>query len=266
MYNVHMDESKLPTNSANVLTEASYRLSLSEMRILLACLSQVDPVKEITHNTPFVLEAGALQDLMGISEQQAFAEMANAAEQFFKRYVTIEHPDPENSTLTKIRTHWVHEISYFDREARLKLFFAPKIITYISDLAKKFTNYKLTCVANMTSIYSIRLYELLIQWQSAGEREIEIDWLKRQFQIEDKYKAIKDFKKRVIEPAIGDINEHSNLWVEWGQRKCGRTVTHLQFRFGIKATENTNKKLPANNQQSPPGLGQSEQSGTLSTQ
>jgi plasmid replication initiation protein len=86
----------------------------------------------------------------------------------------------------------------------------------------------------MTSIYAIRLYELLAQWQSVGKREIELDWLKEQFEITDQYTNMCDFKKRVLDPAVKDINEHSNFQVSWTQRKTGRQVTHLTFKFSEK--------------------------------
>jgi plasmid replication initiation protein len=67
-----------------------------------------------------------------------------------------------------------------------------------------------------------------VQWHSAGEREIEVEWLKKQFQVNDKYGRLGDLKKRVIDPAIEEINKHSNLWVAYGQRKVGRTVTYFR--------------------------------------
>jgi plasmid replication initiation protein len=73
-----------------------------------------------------------------------------------------------------------------------------------------------------------------MQWRSTGKREIEIDWLKKQFQIEQLYPEMCDLKKRVIDPAIKDINTHSNYEVSWTQRKTGRRVTHLTFTFEEK--------------------------------
>jgi len=59
--------------------------------------------------------------------------------------------------------------------------------------------------------------------------------LKKTFQLEDKYKAIKDFKKYVLEPAVLDIKKHSDIRVDWVQRKTGRAVTHFTFKFNLKA-------------------------------
>ena len=94
----------------------------------------------------------------------------------------------------------------------------------------------------MTCIYAIRLYELLVQWQTTGKREVEIDWLKKQFQLDEGYDRMDNFKARVLDPAIKDINEHSNLQVSWTQRKSGRRVTHLTFYFSEKASAKTKPK------------------------
>jgi plasmid replication initiation protein len=83
----------------------------------------------------------------------------------------------------------------------------------------------------------------LLQWQSKGTREIEIDWLRKTWGLETKYKALKDLKKWVIEPAMKDINKHSNLWVKFGQRKAGRRVVEFKFQFGLKKPGQAPKKL-----------------------
>ncbi|VVP44413.1 hypothetical protein PS880_05018 [Pseudomonas fluorescens] len=38
-----------------------------------------------------------------------------------------------------------------------------------------------------------------------------------------------NLKRRVLEPALAQINEHSDIRVTYTQRKTGRTVTHLIF-------------------------------------
>ncbi len=95
----------------------------------------------------------------------------------------------------------------------------------------------------MSSIYGIRFYELMMQWESKGEREIALDELKRMLELEGQYAAIKDFKLRVLEPAMRDINEHSDLEASYTQRKAGRVVTHLIFKFKPKAGKRDKKTV-----------------------
>ncbi|WP_017842857.1 RepB family plasmid replication initiator protein [Methylotuvimicrobium buryatense] len=220
---------------SNKVVEASYMLTLAEQRVLLACIAQVDSTAELSENFRFEVTASGVADLAGLdSLSNAYRDLKKAAEKLYERSVIIDDPDPGNPQITLRKTRWISSIDYVPGEGKLVLSFSVGIIPYLSQLSKEFTKYKLMHVARFESVYSIRLYELLVQWSSAGEREIEIEWLKKQFQVEDKYDRLGNLKKRVIDPAVAEINEHSNIWVRYGQRKSGRTVTHFQFKFGLK--------------------------------
>lgn len=210
-------------------------LSLSEQRVLLACIAQIDSRSELTESYRFEITASGMADLAGLdSLSNAYRDLKKSAEKLYERSVIIDDPDPANPQIAQRKTRWISSIDYVPGEGKLVLSFSFGIIPYLSQLSREFTQYKLKHVAKFESVYSIRLYELLVQWSSAGEREIEVEWLKNQFQVDDKYSRLTDLKKRVIEPAVAEINEHSNFWVSYGQRKSGRTVTHFQFKFGLK--------------------------------
>lgn len=226
---------QLTVVKSNKVIEASYLLSLSEQRVLLACIAQVDSMTELTEQYQFEVSVAEIVDLVGLdNESNAYRDLKKSAEKLYSRSVTIDDPDPENSKVIQRKTRWISSIDYLPGEGKLVLSFAIGIIPYISKLSKEFTQYKLKHVARFESVYSIRLYELLVQWSSAGEREIEVEWLKNQFQVSNKYSRLGDLKKRVIDPAINEINNHSNIWVKYSQIKIGRRVTHFHFQFGIK--------------------------------
>ena len=149
----------------------------------------------------------------------------------------IDNPDPSDKSIKYTKTRWISAINYHSDAGKVSLIFAAFMIPYLSELTGSFTFYELEHIGAMNSIYAIRVYELLMQWKTTGTREIEIDWLKKQFELEDKYASIKDLKKYVIDPAVKDINTHSNYQVAWTQRKTGRRVTHLTFTFAEKQPE-----------------------------
>lgn len=210
-------------------------LTLAEQRVLLACIAQIDSKAELTENYRFEITASGVADLAGLENlSNAYRDLKKAAEKLYERSVIIDDPDPDNPQIATRKTRWISTIDYVPGEGKLVLSFSTGIIPYLSQLSREFTKYKLMHVARFESVYSIRLYELLVQWSSAGEREIEVEWLKKQFQVEDKYDRLGNLKKRVIDPAVAEINEHSNIWVRYGQRKSGRVVTHFQFQFGLK--------------------------------
>ena len=230
---------------SNALIQAAYSLTLSEQKIILSAITQVRRDEAVTDEKLYTVAANALSDMAGFKAKHEYEVLKEAAEKLWNRTLIIhEKPSDEGSDTTKTRKmRWVQEAIYLDDEGAVQLRFSKPILPYLTALSGEFSKYRLEHVAGMTSRYGIRLYELLVQWRSKGEREIEITWLRSIWELETKYKAIKDFKKYVIEPAIADVNDHSDLWVKQGQRKTGRRVTHLQFQFGPKEDKKAVKRL-----------------------
>ena len=229
-----MNKKNLTVYKSNQVIEAGYKLSLNEQRVVLACIAQVNSQEALLTTDEFELSAKDFASLFSISEDRAYHALVEVAENLFNRYVVVDNPDPRRPKIKRLKMRWISAIRYLTDEGKISLSFAQNMLPYLSELKGQFTRYQLKHIGNMSSIYAIRLYELLMQWKTTGIREIDIQWLKKQFQIENNYKSIKDLKKYVLEPAIKDINTHSDYHVTWTQRKTGRNVTHLLFTFAEK--------------------------------
>ncbi len=219
---------------SNKVIEAGYRLTLNEQRLVLGCITQIKRGQAISAGDKFRVSAAEFADVFKVPLNRAYGDLQQVAERLYERSVTIQNPDPDAPEIAHTKTRWVSSVDYLPGQGELILQFAPRIIPYLSALEANFTPYRLEAVAGMSSIYGIRFYELLMQWNSRGTREIELLELKRMLALEGQYPAIKDFKKYVIEPAMRDINEHSDLQASYTQRKSGRVVTHLTFHFRPK--------------------------------
>jgi len=215
---------------SNALVQASYRLSVAEQRILLSCISQVRRDRPITDETRYSVSAIDIAQLSGTSVKQAYQELEKAALRLKRREVRIDQdPNGMGHKKTTMVTCWVQTIFYVEKEGRIELRFSKDMLPYLTKISKEFTKYALSDVAKMTSSYAIHLYELLTQWKKKGGVEIEIDKLRELFQLSGSYKAIKDLKRRVIEPSVDQINKLSNLKVSYIYKKTGRKITHIQF-------------------------------------
>lgn len=232
-----MNENNLSVYKANAVTKAGYKLSLNEQRVVLACIAQVDSRKELLVTDGVELSAKDFANIFSVSEDRAYHALNEVTESLFNRYVVLDNPYKDKPQVKRLKMRWISSIEYLTDEGKIILCFSQKLLPFISQLQGAFTKYELKHIGKMTSIYGIRLYELLMQWRTTGKREIEIAWLKQQFEIEDKYTSVIDFKKYVVNPAVKDINTHSNFNVAWEQRKTGRAVTHLIFTFAEKQPE-----------------------------
>jgi plasmid replication initiation protein len=223
---------------SNHIIEASYRLSVAEQRVILSAISQVRRDRPVTDEVLYSVSAAELSELCGTDPKTAYRDLQDAAERLQTRRVTLTL-EPDGKTIrTKRRSTivWVQRIDYVDQEGRVELRFGKDILPYLTGLQREFTRYALSDVARMTSAYGIRLYELIVQWRG-GKREIELADLRRWLQLEDRYPSIKDFKVRVLDPAVEQINKHSPMLLTWNQRKTGRKVTHIVFEYSDKSTK-----------------------------
>ena len=231
---------------SNALVEAAYRLSVQEQRIVLACISQVKRNEPVTDEVMYSVTAEEIATMAGVPIESSYNQLKEAALRLKRREVRLtQEPNGKGKRPSVMITGWVQTIIYREGEGRVELRFTKDMLPYLTELTKQFTKYALADVAKMDSTHAIRLYELLMQWDSIGQREIEIDQLREWFQLEGRYPSIKDFKLRVLDPAVTQINEHSPLQVEWAQRKTGRKVTHLSFSFGPKKRAKPVRKAPA---------------------
>ncbi|MDV7213280.1 replication initiation protein [Azotobacter beijerinckii] len=229
---------------SNALVEAAYRLSVQEQRIILACIGQVRRDEQVTDEVLYSVTAADLANLAGMAVSDAYKELKEAALRLKRREVRLtQEPNGKGKKPKVMITGWVQTIFYIEGEGRVELRFTKDMLPYLTDLQREFTRYALSDVAKMTSAHGIRLYELLAQWPD-GHREVALNDLRRWLQLEDRYPSIKDFKLRVLDPAVAQINEHSPLALTWEQRKTGRKVTHLTFTFGPKKPTKAAGKAP----------------------
>ncbi|MTW22597.1 RepB family plasmid replication initiator protein [Allochromatium palmeri] len=229
---------------SNHLVEATYALSLAEQRLLLLALARVDSRGPLTVGICHTITLADVMEIYGVSRPQAYELLCQVAQRLYARSVVIHGPFPHQPDVSLIETRWVASIRYQDGQGALSIVFAPDILPFLSQLRERFTSYHLKSVASMTSGYAIRLYELLVQWREAGSRTVELIWLRERLQLGGKYPNIRDFKNRILNPAIEQINAHSDLWVKWEQHKRGRVVHALTFTFGPKADPKPDTQHP----------------------
>ncbi|MEG0198356.1 MAG: replication initiation protein RepM, partial [Acinetobacter sp.] len=131
---------------------------------------------------------------------------------------------------------WVSRIFYVDDLALLEITFAPDVVPLVTRLEEHFTSYQAKQVAHLTSKYATRLYELLIAWREVGKvPQIEIgEFRNRLGLLDDEYTAMHNFKKRVLEPSIQQINEHTDITVTYEQHKKGRLISGFSFKLKHK--------------------------------
>ncbi len=219
---------------ANSLIEASYRLSIDEIRILALTIGTMDP-KSNQKIFDFTV-ADFVREFPEISQDNAYKQIQAAIKRIYDRSVKTE----DKERITEFR--WVSSRTYFKKEGRFRIAMTDEVMPYLTQLKGQFTQYQLKHIAYFNSVHSIRIYELITQYRSVGSREITVEKLKEWLQVEESYSRWNNFKARVLDPAISEINEKSDLVVEVEQIKRGRTIHALKFIISQKKPETQTSK------------------------
>ena len=238
----------------NALIEAGYKLSIYETRILLICIGKLDSMGKLSTSDSFEISAKQLIDLPNKKGKGngAYDNLRISVDRLLERIVVINLPNDE-----VLKTHWVSSEKNKKNEGVVSIRFAHEVIPFISQLSRDFTKYELANVMMFKSSYSIRFYELFKKSRGTS-RLIEIDWIKRQFQLEDKYKQIGNLKMKVIDPALKEINLHSDLKVSYEQVKRGRSVVAFDFKYRLKRGAKPKQNKPHSYNKTSSGLSVSE--------
>ena len=162
--------------------------------------------------------------------------MKEAVNNLFERKFSYVAEYKKTGKTGVVRSRWVSRIFYVDSLAILEITFAPDVVPLVTRLEEHFTSYQLKQVSNLTSKYAIRLYELLIAWREVGKTpQIELSEFRQKIGVENgEYERMHHFKARVLEPAIKQINEHTDITASYEQHKRGRTISGFSFRFKQK--------------------------------
>ena len=231
-----MNKTELVVKS-NRMIEASYRLSLVEQQmILFAICRSREEERGFSSEATLTIDGEAFAKQFGTDKKNAYRQLQEAVSALYDRSITLHDTDPVSGEARVTKTRWISDKTYIESTGQVQFTFASKVIPFITRLGEdgEYTSYRLGKISNRTSAHAVRLYELLVQHLSLGNRVIEIAWLRDILQIEGQYTAIKDLKLRVIDVAVTQINEHSDIKVSYTQRRTGRNVTHLIFSIKAK--------------------------------
>jgi len=222
----------------NRLNQAFQVLSLAEFHLVqLAIVDARDTGTGLTTDTPLRIDALRYADVFGTTRQNAYMRMKEAEDTLFNRRFSFFD---EYGKLVKSR--WISQVRYLDSEGAIEIVFTPAVvqgISRINGVKEFFTQYLLSQTSQLKSIYSSRLYELLIQWRSSGTTPIiNLEDFRAQLGIEDnQYRLMSDFKKRVLDLAINDINDKTDIKATYRQHKKGRSISGFSFSFKNKKTK-----------------------------
>lgn len=231
----------------NALMNASYSVNLAEQRLILLAIIEVRRTNSgISANDPLTIYAEDYIKQFNVHRTTAYQALKDACKAIFNRYFSYE--ELFKGKKKTVRSRWVSQIGYIDELALVELIFAPAVVPLITQLESRFSQYAIEQVSQLSSVYAVRLYELLITWRTkCSVPETDLMSLRGILGVADgEYVDMHNFKKRVLDIAVNQINKYTDIVVDYKQHKRGRFIAGFSFNFKFKEAEKYNSALGTN--------------------
>lgn len=224
---------------SNKLVEAIHGMTLTEKRLFIHA-SGLARQQNLKEGEVLTIRADEFARECGIESHTAYEGLQDAVDRLFGRYFSYT-----SGAGNPVKCRWVYRLEYKNGMGQIDVSFPAEVIYMFTVFNKDnpFTTYDRKYIQRMTSVYAIRFYELFMQYRSIGNRTLELNEIKTMFQLDEKYDRVFNLKARVIEPALEQINQHTDYTVTYEQVKRGRTVHALKFIFVLKKPVIEHKKV-----------------------
>ena len=199
----------------NVITSGRYDYSACMLDILFMVLSGLEVGK-----LEYTIHVQDIETITG--RKWNLKQLREATESIGSRMFEIETPE-------RIRQIWLFSnVDYILGTGSFTVGINPKASPYFFELKNNFTAMQLKSVLNCSSKYAKRLYAIACQWRSVGSKRFEIEELKKMLGLIDKkgneqFVEITAFKKFVLEIAKKQINENTDIEIDFELKKRGRS-------------------------------------------
>jgi len=231
----------------DLIQNARFDLSSQEQKIIAYMISRIKP-----EDTGHEYKSFRLDDFLELTGASDSTLKGGSAKSHLKS--TLKGMRDKSFWITRVDgkevlCSWINKV-VLDFSADLVLLrLDDELLPLLVGLGNRFTHYQLFYILEMTSGYSIRLYELLKSEAWKGKPALyTVDEIKRLLGVEGKYTGTNsaNFYRKCIEIAVREINELTDIKVAFKKIKTGKTYTHLQFIFKEKQGIELKRVLQAN--------------------
>jgi plasmid replication initiation protein len=225
---------------SNNLVESRYKFDIWETRFFLSVLAHIQ--KEHIDFKTYRIRYKDVIKTFGLKSGDAYASLREAAKSLIRK--TVRTTYSVNGIERQQERNLISAIDYMsegqvgtENHEYIDVVVHDEMKPFLLQLSKNFTAYDLRNVAQL-GVYSIRLYELLKQYESIGSRTLEVDEMKKMFELDTEYPKYNDFYRWVIMPSEVEINKYTDLMImDIEKIKEGRRVVALRFKMRSKTEQ-----------------------------
>lgn len=234
---------------SNRLIEAKYKLTHREQLLMMAICSQLDENAEDFSTVR--IKVSDFADFCKISTSDKYTEVKRTVMRLLDRKLLIYHPNGG-----WYGTHWLQSAEYIPNESVIEYKIDERLKPDLLQLKSGFLRTKASDIMEFRRDYSIRVYFILKKMLKVHDFKYNLDFFRERFELGKSYNLFANLKNKVLDPAIEEINEKSDIKVWHEYIKDGRAYKRIHFIVELKQTDKKEiaPPAPADKVEQPPQL------------
>jgi len=226
-----MNKSMTATQDYQIIN-SRYTLNSSESKFVLAAIAQIDSKNDDVLKQ-YEIKVSDLETKL--QAEQNVTRLKQLAKKLMSK--PLEIPVDKNNFII---FNWFSKIRYYHDERLFRVRIEEDLKPYLLQLQDRFVAINLKYVFQLDSQYSIRIYQFMKEYQKLKKRYFNVEELQDLLQVPKSYRRYDNFKRKVLEVAEKEINEHTDLFISIEEEKEKRKITRLIFRISTKSKSDKN--------------------------
>jgi len=224
-----------------IVQKTRFKLSVPEQKTVAYIASLIKPKENITDIQPLEYEF-EIRDycrICGIDYDNGknYSDVKKTIKGLRDKSMWLTLPDGTETTVSWVSKVWCNKGS-----GKAKIRLDEDIAPYLLDVRENTTRYQLLNILPMKSKYSIRVYELMRSWCGVHSKMYGLEELRNLLMIpSNELVRYPDFRRYVLETAQKEINEFTDILVNFEPITKGRKT--IAIRFYIKEKSDKGKNL-----------------------
>lgn len=219
----------------NIIQKSKFQLSATEQKTIAFLVSLIKPQSEYPNGIQPIEYEFEIQDyckICGIDYRNGenYQMVRDNLKSLRDKSVIITLESGIDTSVSWINKFWANK-----GKGKAKIRFDDDMAPYIFELRKNTTRYDLLNVLPMQSKYGIRLYELCKSWEGIRGKQYELGELRLLLGVaSDELVRYPDFRRYALEIAQREINEHTDINIEFEPITKGRKVIGIHLSIQPK--------------------------------
>lgn len=228
-------------NKDGVIVELDQKISTRAHKVSRLIVSLIKPDDDDLRF--YKIDIATLKNYLGykpdFNNGAFYQDLKEIANRLNKQPIEIR---PEKSRV--IVAYFISSYELNTKTGQIEFEISAKLKPFLLQLKNNFTSVHLANIPKLSSGYSIRLYEILLQYKSIGKRHFD-DIAKLQAMLGSNHEQYGHFKARVLDPSKKDMAKNTNIMFEYDEIKTGKKITGLVFHIkeNVVAAEPEEKQL-----------------------